>query len=187
MENIDISVFSEEPDVGRMNIDKTKERKRKANYSRYEETILRCKKKLANLANTCIAILESLSEKDLFHIYTERMDEADEGKKGRRSKLWYGGNSFCTPWNIRVNGEVSIRIFALAYLIDQPRNVKISRFDKDDTAYLIWQRPEEVGRLMTTYGNLMARKNRLKSSEQELLDKILKYIPEIYNYLSERS
>lgn len=187
MENIDISVFSEEPDVGRMNIENTKERKRKTNHSRYEETRLRCKKKLANLANTFISILESLSEKELFHISTTKIDDADGENIVRKSRYWNGDDSFYTPWNIRINGEINVRIFTLAYILTDLRKVKIAGFfPNEDNVLLKWQRPEEVGRLMATYGNLLARKNRLKAYEQEILGQIPTYTPDIYKFLSEK-
>ncbi len=83
MENIDVSVFAEEISIG-TDVNRETPKKRKRSYSRYEETRLRCKIRLANLANTFISLLESLSEKELFHISTSRRDEVDCGKKGRR-------------------------------------------------------------------------------------------------------
>lgn len=188
MGDFDMTVPYEEADIGITGIDKTDVRKRKANTSSYEETRLRCKKKLANLANTFISILESLSEKELFHISTTKMDEAADENKGRKSRYWYGDDSFYTPWNIRINGEMNVRIFTLAYLLTDLRKVKISGFfPNEDTVLLKWQRPEEVGRLMASYGNLLARKNRLKANEQEILAQIPTYTPDIYKFLSERS
>lgn len=188
MENIDTLVFNDEPDVGSKVIERSKERKRKANYSRYEETRLRCKKKLANLANTFISILETLSEKELFHISTTKIDDKDDENKIRKSRYWDGDDSFYTPWNIRINGEMDVRIFTLAYLLTDLRKVKIAGlFPNEDKVLLKWQRPEEIGRLMANYGNLLARKNRLKSYEQEILAQIPTYTPDIYQYLSERS
>lgn len=143
---------------------------------------------MANLANTFISILESLSEKELFHISTTKIDEAYGENKVRKSRYWDGDDSFYTPWNIRINGEMNVRIFTLAYLLTDLRKVKIAGFfPNEDKVLLKWQRPEEVGRLMANYGNLLARKNRLKSYEQEILAKIPTYTPEIYQYLSERS
>ncbi len=187
MENIDVSVFAEEISIG-TDANQGTPKKRKRSYSRYEETRLTCKKKLANLANTFITILESLSERELFHLSTSRMDEADGEKKGRKSLYWYGDDSFYTPWNIRINGEMNVRIFALAYLLTDLRKVKIAGFfPNEDKVILIWQRPDEVGRLMANYGNLLARKNRLKTYEKEILDGIPTYPPDIYQYLSKRS
>lgn len=187
MENINVSVFAEEISIG-TDANRETPKKRKRSYSRYEETRLRCKIRLANLANTFISILESLSEKELFHISTTKIDEAYGENKVRKSRYWDGDDSFYTPWNIRINGEMNVRIFTLAYLLTDLRKVKIAGFfPNEDKVLLKWQRPEEVGRLMANYGNLLARKNRLKSYEQEILAKIPTYTPEIYQYLSERS
>ncbi len=187
MGDFDMTVPYEETDVGRTGIDKTYVRKRKANTSRYEETRLSCKKKLANLANTFISILESLSEKELFHISTTKIDDADGENKVRKSRYWDGDDSFYTPWNIRINGEINVRIFTLAYILTDLRKVKIAGFfPNEDKVLLKWQRPEEVGRLMATYGNLLARKNRLKAYEQEILGQIPTYTPDIYKFLSEK-
>lgn len=187
MENIDISVFAEEISI-ETDANQETPKKRKRSSSRYEETRLRCKKKLAYLANTFITILESLNERELFHLSTAKMDKEEGEKKGRKSLYWYGDDSFYTPWNIRINGEMNIRIFALAYLLTDLRKVRIAGFfPNEDKVILIWQRLEEVGRLMANYGNLLARKHRLKAYEKEILDEIPTYIPDIHEYLSEKA
>ncbi len=76
---------------------------------------------------------------------------------------------------------MNVRIFTLAYLLTDLRKVKIAGFfPNEDKVLLKWQRPEEVARLMANYGNLLARKNRLKSYEQEILAEIPTYTPDIY-------
>ena len=124
------------------------------------------------MARTCIEILDSHSEKELFALYAVNMDGTETECKGGGSKYWTEHDSFSTSWDIRLNGESNIRIFTLAYILTDPRFVKIDWFTPDGKVQLRWLRTEEIGRLMMNYGNLMARKNILKASEQELLDKV---------------
>lgn len=51
---------------------------------------------------------------------------------------------------------------------------------------LIWQRLEEIGKVMMTYGSLMARRNRLKSDEQRLLDAIPVHPSEMITHIKEK-
>lgn len=148
---------------------------------------LKCKRELADLARTCISVLDSLSEKERNAISAANMDGTASEYKGSGSKYWADHDSFSTPWNVRINGEADFRIFALAFLMESPSHVIIEWFNPSMlTVQLRWQRTDAVGGLMMAYGNLMARKNRLKASEQELLDKIPFSPSEILEYITEQ-
>lgn len=168
----------EDPDNSAREVKKTRGGSRpgagrkKIYKSSYDFKRLKCKREIADLARTCIEILDSHSEKELFALSAVNMDGTETECKGGGSKYWTEHDSFSTSWDIRLNGESNIRIFTLAYILTDPRFVKIDWFTPDGKVQLRWLRTEEIGRLMMNYGNLMARKNRLKASEQELLDKV---------------
>lgn len=159
--------------------------RKKVYKSSYDFKRLKCKREIADLARTCILLLDSLSDKERNAISAVNMDGTASEYKGNSSKYWADHDSFSTQWNIRINGETDFRIFALAYLLEAPLHVIIEWFNPSMlTVQLRWQRADEVGRLMMNYGNLMARKNRLKASEQEMLDKIPFSPTDIVDYVS---
>ena len=159
--------------------------RKKVYKSSYDFKRLKCKREIADLARTCITILDSQSEKELFAISAVNMDGTETECKGGGSKYWTDHDSFSTSWDIRLNGESNIRIFTLAYILTDPQFVKIDWFTPDGKVQLRWQRTEEIGRLMMNYGNLMARKKRLKASEQALLDKMSNSASDIINFIYE--
>ena len=160
--------------------------RKKIYQSTFDFKRLKCKRELADLARTCILLLDSLSDKERNAISSVNMDGTASEYKGSASKYWADHDSFSTSWNIRINGETDFRIFALAYLFEAPSHVIIEWFNPSMlTVQLRWQRADEVGRLMMTYGNLMARKTRLKITEQEMLGKIPYNVTEILFYLSD--
>lgn len=183
--------YMEDPDNSAREVKKTRggarpgAGRKKVYKSSYDFKRLKCKREIADLARTCITILDSQSEKELFAISAVNMDGTENECKGGGSKYWTDHDSFSTSWDIRLNGESNIRIFTLAYILTNPQFAKIDWFTPDGKVQLRWQRTEDIGRLMMNYGNLMARKNRLKASEQELLDKIPCSSPDILIYLKE--
>ncbi len=159
--------------------------RKKIYQSTFDFKRLKCKRELADLARTCISLLDSLSDKERNAISAVNMDGTASEYKGNGSKYWADHDSFSTQWNIRINGEADFRIFALTFLLKAPSHVIIEWYNPSMlTVQLRWQRADEVGRLMMNYGNLMARKNRLKASEQEMLDKIPFSPTDIVDYVS---
>lgn len=159
--------------------------RKKVYQSSYDFKRLKCRRELADLARTCISVLDSLNEKERNAISATNMDGTVGEYKGSGSKYWTDHDSFSSSWSIRINGEADFRIFALAYLLDSPSCIVIEWFNPSmQTVQLRWQRVNEIGRLMMTYGNLMARKNRLKASEQDILDQIQFSPTDILEYLN---
>lgn len=147
---------------------------------------LKCKSDLADRARTCITILNSISDRELSDIYCTKMNGEQSEWKGARFKTWTDADAFSTKWNIRINDEFDERIFVLALVLQNPRNVTLHWFNHDGTVQLRWKRIDEIGSIMVRYGNLMGRKNRLKASEQELLDNIPRHQGEIMEFLSDQ-
>ena len=122
----------------------------------------------------------------LSDIFATKLNGEKVVEKGVKLKRWTDADALSTPWSITVNESYDERLFVLAFIIENPRYVRIDWLLHNGTVQLRWQRLEEIGRIMMTYGSLMARKNRLKSSEQELLDEILNFHDEIYAYLEDK-
>ena len=114
------------------------------------------------------------------------MDGAETEHKGSGLRHWDDNNSFSSSWSIRINGECDYRIFALVFLLYDPRYVVFEFFGHEQNVWLRWQRIDEIATLMMNYGNLMTRRNRLKTSEQELLDEIPIDLYEILENISEK-
>lgn len=185
MEDIDKDVSSVEDVNNKRGGARPGAGRKKVYKSSYDFKRLKCKRELADLARTCISVLDSLSEKERNAISATNMDGSVSDYKGNSSKYWTEHDSFSSSWSIRINGETDFRIFALAYLLDSPQHIIIEWFNHTmQNVHLRWRSVNEIGRLMITYGNLMARKNRLKTSEQELLDKIPESPIDIYDFLS---
>lgn len=160
--------------------------RKKIYESSFDFRRLKCKTKVADRARTCITILGSISDRELSDIYCTKLNGEENDRKGARFKTWTDADAFSTPWNIRINDEFDERIFVLALILQNPSNVTIHWFNHDGTVQLRWRRADEIGSIMVRYGNLMARKNRLKASEQEALDQIPTHPKEIFDYLSEK-
>lgn len=154
--------------------------------SRYDFKRLKCKASIAPFVNTCIHILDTFSENDLFHIFSKKMDGTQTEYKGAGLRHWDDNNSFSSSWSIRINEEYDYRIFALAFLLINPRYVAFEGFDHEQKVWLRWQRIDEIATLMMNYGNIMARRNRLKPPEQDLLNEIPNDPYEILEYISEK-
>ena len=128
---------------------------------------LKCRCEITEKIRACITIFNSLSKRRLSDIFATKLNGEKVVEKGVKLKRWTDADALSTPWSITVN-------------------VRIDWLLHNGTVQLRWQRLEEIGRIMMTYGSLMARKNRLKSSEQELLDEILNFHDEIYAYLEDK-
>lgn len=133
---------------------------------------LKCRCEITDTVRACITILNGFSKKRLSNIYPTKLNGEETVRKGAKYKTWTDADAFSTPWSITVNEEYDERIFALAFILENPQYVRINWMNHDGSVQLIWQRTDEIGKLMMTYGNLMARRNRLKSTEQAILDKI---------------
>lgn len=147
---------------------------------------LKCRCEITDKVRTCITILNGLSEKRLSNLYAMKLNGEDVVRKGAKYKTWTDADAFSSPWSITVNGEYDERIFALAFILEHPQYVRIHYMNHNGSAELIWQRLEEIGKLMMTYGNLMARRNRLKSDEQRLLDEIPNHPSEMITHIKEK-
>ena len=186
MENQDIDKAPEQtPKKGRGGARPGAGRK-KIYDSTFDFRRLKCKSNLADRARTCITILSSIPDRDLSDIYCTKMNGEQNEWKGARFKTWTDADAFSSKWNIRINDEFDERIFVLALVLQNPRNVTLHWFNHDGTVQLRWKRVDEIGSIMVRYGNLMGRKNRLKASEQEILDKIPRLQGEIMEFLSEQ-
>lgn len=154
--------------------------------SKFDFRRLKCKSNIADHARTCINILSSISDRELSDIYCTKMNREENDRKGARFRTWTDADAFSTLWNIRINNEFDERIFVLALVLQNPMNVTVHWFNHDGTVQLRWKRIDEIGSIMVRYGNLMGRKNRLKTSEQEILDRIPSHQSEIIEFLSDQ-
>lgn len=159
----------------------------------YDDTLftrrLKCRWEIAEKIRACIAILNSLSKSSLSEIYIEKMNGENVVMKGGNRKTWTDGDALSTPWSITLNENYDERIFLLAFILENPQYVRIHWMKHNGSVQLIWQRPGEIGKIMMRYGDLLARRNRLKEPEQTLLDEIpsdsteaLKYLREHFKY-----
>ena len=158
---------------------------RKAIYADSDEfRRLKCKRNVFGVARTCISILHDSPEKELNQMYSLNIDGSFGEWKGGKRRYWKDTNCIVSSWNIRINRAVNDRIFVLAYLLSYHHHVCIDGF-RGDEVLLRWQRVEEVARIMMHSGDLMARRNRLKKEEQEMLDEIPYDWAKMREYLEE--
>ena len=149
-------------------------------------TRLKCRFEITDKIRACITIFNNLSKRRLSDIFATKLNGEKVVEKGAKCKRWTDADALSTPWSITVNESYDERLFVLAFIIEKPRYVRIDWLLHNGTVQLRWQRLEEIGRIMMTYGSLIARKNRLRSSEQELLDEIPHFHDEIYTYLEDK-
>ena len=156
----------------------------------YNDTLftrrLKCRCEITEKIRACITIFNKLSKRQLSDIFATKLNGEKVVEKGVKLKRWTDADALSTAWSITVNESYDERLFVLAFIIEKPRYVRIDWLLYNGTVQLRWQRLEEIGKIMMTYGSLMARKNRLKSSEQELLDEIPHFHDEIYAYLEDK-
>lgn len=144
---------------------------------------LKCRFEITDMVRACISIFNSFSKRRLSDIYVEKMNGENVERKGGNRKTWTDGDALSTPWSITLNEIYDERIFILAFILENPQYVRIHWMNHNGSVQLIWQRPEEVGKVMMTYGNLLARKNRLKEAEQKQFDLIPSHPVEAMEYL----
>lgn len=156
----------------------------------YEDTLftqrLKCRCEITDKVRTCITILNGLSEKRLSDIHTHKLSGEDVIRKGVKRKTWTDADAFSTLWSITVNEEYDEKLFILAFIMERPQYVRIQCMNHDGSVWLIWQRLDEIGKIMMYYGSLMARRNRLKSYEENLLSEIPNVYTEYQDYIDSK-
>lgn len=152
---------------------------RKRQYAPMMIKRLKCRIEHANLARAFISILDKFSK------YFDReatlpcmIDGSLPEEKGSGNRSWREYDAISSKFYLDINGSCDKRLFAVAFKKIKPIGVMLDVIH-DREVRLRWQRIDEVARVMTEYGWLMARKNRLDSETAALLEKVPTFSPDI--------
>lgn len=132
---------------------------------------LKCKAELANLANAFINILGKYSPLLKNRAYACSFDGQDLKPKGYGLRKWIEYDAIMSDFPIVLDHQSDPRLFALAFVKSHAVGVEVEAVTPQ-YATLRWQRADEVARVMTLYGSMLARRNRLTSDEASILESI---------------
>lgn len=151
---------------------------RKRVYGRYDTERLKCKKIWANVVRAFISLLDNNSEiYDKMSMQPCMLDGDIPELKFNGFKMWQNGEAICSEFSILVGTDCDYRIFLLAFHICRPQGVRVHIDNRPDQSFikLIWQRIDEVSRVMSMYGYLLARKDRLDNNTRLILEDMPSY------------
>lgn len=136
----------------------------------YDEptTRLKCKRSISGIANAFIRAVDSWPENIKSNTYGRRFDGLLTEHKGKGLRVWDENNAISSVFPIDIDGKADQYKFALAFYLTNPEGVRLSTITPKSVE-LLWQRIDEVARVMTMYGSLMAKK-RLPDDQQSLID-----------------
>lgn len=145
---------------------------RKREYT--ESKRLKCKLAHANLANAFINILDKFSkaiERNRNEVYAVRLDGAEPETKGSGVRTWVEYDAIRSDFPLVFDHSSDKRLFAVAFVMEDPEDVRVDAVT-DEKVTLRWQRADEVARVMTRYGSLLARRRNLTAEESEIYGKV---------------
>ena len=141
---------------------------RKRVYQPYEVRRLKCRLEHSGLANAFISILDKFSNKIRNGAWACRLDGSQPETKGTGTRTYTDYDAVSSEFSLRVNKSCDSRLFAVAFKKAFPIGVMVDSI-YDTTVRLRWQRADEVARVMSEYGWLMARRNRLDHDTESIL------------------
>lgn len=185
---LDVLEENTEPDIEYSDGDKSPKKKRggaragagrKRQYAPFKVKRLKCRLEHANLARAFISILDKFSKFfDREGTWACMIDGSSPEEKGSGNRAWMEYDAISSKFYLDINGSCDKRLFAVAFKKTKPTGVMLDVIH-DREVRLRWQRIDEVARVMTEYGWLMARKNRLDSETAALLEKVPTFSPDI--------
>ena len=144
---------------------------RKPVYIRFKPKRLKCRFELSDLANAFINILDKFSKRLDGKAWACRLDGQEPKPKGSGTRTWVEYDAIMSDFPISFDRQSAPRLFAVAFILSHAEGVAVQAVT-DRHATLRWQRADEVSRIMTRYGFLLARRNRLSKQEEELLNTV---------------
>lgn len=144
---------------------------RKRVYKPYEVRRLKCRLEHSGLANAFISILDKFSNKLNMKAWACRLDGSAPREMGKGMRTWTENDAISSEFSLYINKSCDSRIFAVAFRKALPIGVMVDVIHDGDVR-LRWQRADEVARLMTEYGWLMARRKQLDNETESLLREV---------------
>lgn len=155
---------------------------RKRQYMPYEVKRLKCRREHSGLARAFISILEKFSKHfERTNTTACMLDGSMPERKGGGKREWTEYDAISSQFSIEVCGSWSKEIFALSFRLTNPDGVKIDMLH-DRSVWLRWQRIDEMARVMSRYGWLMARRNRLDNEAASMLKDMPLFDSEIIDW-----
>lgn len=134
---------------------------------------LKCKVELSDLAYAFIAVLDKYSKQLSGKAMACCLDGQDPEPKGSPARSWTEYDAIRSDYTIVLDHQSDPRLFAVAFVLSHPQGVEVETVTPQFVT-LRWQRADEVARIMTRYGSLLARRNKLTSEESSILE----YVPQ---------
>lgn len=159
---------------------------RKRQYEPCETTRLKCRHKHADIAKAFISILDKFSNYFENKANACMLDGSMPETKGSGSRTWTEHDAISSWFSIEIDGSCDKRIFALAFRLTNPTGVKADIIH-DDHVWLRWQRIDEVTRVMSRYGWLMAKRKSLGRETESILDGIPYSGMDITDWINKKS
>ena len=144
---------------------------RKPVYTKFKPKRLKCKFELSDLANAFINILDKFSRRLEGKAWACRLDGQEPKPKGSGTRTWVEYDAIMSDFPIKLDKISDPRLFAAAFVLSRPEGVMAAAVTSD-YATLRWQRADEVARVMTRYGCMLARRTKLSSQESDILESI---------------
>lgn len=132
---------------------------------------LKCRKELSDLAYAFITILDKYHKRLEGKAMACSLDGQDLEPKGYGLRKWIEYDAIMSDFSIVLDRQSDPRLFALSFVLTRPQGVEVEAVTPQHVT-LRWQRADEVARVMTRYGSILARRNRLTSEESTLLESI---------------
>lgn len=155
---------------------------RKRQYMPYEVKRLKCRREHSGLARAFISILDKFSRHfERTNTTACMLDGSTPERKGGGKREWTEYNAISSQFSLDVCGSWSKEIFALSFRLINPDGVKIDML-QDRCVWLRWQRIDEVARVMSRYGWLMSRRNRLDNEAASMLKDMPLFDSEIIDW-----